>query len=270
MKKIKVLAIQYKIIYLNIEANLRKFERVLKKHSYLKPDLVIFPEYALTGPLYANYQLSFEKNNLIFNKLSLLAKKFNISLIPGSFVRTIENKRYNSACLINPSGEILGFYDKQCLWSSEKRYLKKGINTKVFKTRIGKIAIQVCADLHSSRISDEYRNLKPDLIINLAMWAEEDIKASSKVVPKNIELIQTERLVKARAVENQAYAIFCNFADRLNIKAKTGRIYKETSIGNSMIVGPYGETVAKVDCNKEKGLFAEIDISKCHWSKYNY
>lgn len=270
MKKIKVLVTQYKVIYLNFEANLRKFKRLLKKYSYLKPDLVIFPEYALTGPLYSNYQLSFKKNNLIFNELSLLAEKFNVNLIPGSFVRTIGNKRYNSTCFISSSGQILGFYNKQCLWSSEKRYLEKGFNTKVFKTKIGRIAIQICADLQSSKISDEYRGLKPNLIINLAMWSEEDVKACNKAVPKNIELTLTEYLIRARAIENRAYTIFCNFADKLGIKAETGRIYKETSIGNSMIVSPYGEVVARVDNNKEKILFAEIDISKCHWSRYSY
>jgi len=270
MKKIKALVIQYKVIYLNIEANLRKFKRILKKYSYLKPDLVIFPEYALTGPLYSNYQLSFKKNNLIFRELSLLAEKFNVNLIPGSFIRTIGNKKYNSTCLINSRGQILGFYDKQCLFSSEKRHLEKGSKVKLFKTKIGRIAIQMCADLHSSRISDEYRDLKPDLIINLAMWAEEDVKVCCKAVPKNIELAQTEYLTRARAIENRSYAIFCNFADKLEIKAKTRRVYQETSIGNSMIVNPYGEVVAKVDNNKEKALFAEIDISKCHWSKYNY
>lgn len=270
MKKVRVLAIQYKVIYLAIEANLRKFKRILKKYSYLKPDLVIFPEYALTGPLYSNYQLSFKKNNLIFNKLSLLAEKFNVNLIPGSFIRTTRNKRYNSTCFVSSKGKILGFYDKRYLWSSEKRYLEKGSNTKIFKTKIGRIAIQICADLHSSKISDEYRNLKPDLIINLAMWAEEDIKVCSKTVPKNIELMQTEYLTRARAIENRAYAIFCNFAGKLEIKAKTKRVYQETSIGNSMVINPYGEIVAKVDNNREEVLFTEIDISKCHWSKYSY
>ncbi len=270
MKKIKVLVIQYKVICLNIEANLRKFKRILKKYSYLKPDLVIFPEYALMGPLYSNCQLSFKKDNLIFRELSLLAEKFNVNLIPGSFIRTIGDKRYNSTCFINSKGQTLDFYNKECLWSSEKRYLEKGSKVKLFKTKIGRIAIQICADLHSSKISNEYRNLKPDLIVNLAMWAEEDVKVCNKIVPKNIELVQTEYLTRARAIENRAYAIFCNFADKLKIKAKTGRVYQETSIGNSMIVSPYGEIVAKVDNNKEKALFAEIDISKCHWSKYNY
>jgi len=102
------------------------------------------------------------------------------------------------------------------------------------------------------------------------MWSEEDVKACCKAVPKNIELTQTELLIRARAVENRAYAIFCNFADNLEIKAKTRQLYQETSIGNSMIVSPYGEVIAKVDNNKEKTLFAEIGISKCHWSRYSY
>jgi len=270
MKKVRILVVQYKTIYLDIEANLRKFERIIKNYSYLKPGLVIFPEYALTGPLFSNYQLSLNKNDKVFEKLCLLAKKYNINLIPGSFIRKKGDKKYNSTCFISLKGEISGFYDKQCLWSSEKKYLEKGNATKIFKTNIGKIAVCICADLQSSRISDDYRKLKPDLIINLAMWAEEDIKSCTKKVLKHIELNQIKGLTKARAIENRCYYVFCNFASKIMIKAKTGREYGETSIGNTMIVSPYGEIVAKIDDNKEEILFGEIDISKCHWSKCTY
>jgi predicted amidohydrolase len=269
MKKIRVLTFQFKPIYLNPEANLKKFNRLIKKHSYFNPDLVIFPEYALTGPLYGHYQMAFLSDSKIFKELCSIAQKHSIFLIPGSFVREKQSNRYNSTCLINPQGKILGFYDKQNLWSSEKRYLDTGNQTKVFDASIGKITIQICADLQSSKISNDYRLLKPDLIINLAMWSWEDTKSSAKkVVPKNIQFLQTEQLIKARAIENRAYAIFCNYAHLLTIKAK--RKYTETSIGNTMVVNPYGEIIAKVNNSRAQVLATEIDISKTHWSKYHY
>lgn len=269
MKEIKAIIFQYKPIYLNPKANIKKFDRLLKKYNFFKPDLVVFPEYSLTGPLYGHYDLAFKPNSKVFEELSFLAQKHKVFLLPGSFVRFRNDQRYNSTCLINPKGKVLGFYDKQKLWSSEKRYLKEGKRTKVFDTEIGKIGVQICADLHSSKISNDYRKLEPDLIVNIAMWSWEDTNTSAKkLVPRNIQLVQTEQLIKARAIENRAYSIFCNYAYEMIIKAK--KEYKETSIGNTMIINPYGETIAKVNSNRAQALLTEIDISKTHWSKYNY
>lgn len=270
MKKVRILAVQYKPIYLNIKANLQKIERIIKKYKYLNPDLVIFPEYSLTGPLYSNYNLALKETDDCFQKLKSLALKYDINLIPGTFIIKKKNKKFNSSCFINSSGDILGFYNKQYLWSSEKVNLSPGNKSFLFKTSVGNIAIQICADLHSSKISMDYRKLKPDLIINLAMWSLEDTNERTKKVPQNIQLLQTEYLSRARAIENKAFVVFCNHGGKTIVKAKTGRIYPETSIGNTMVVNPYGEIVAMAGTNKERIVFSEIDLSEAHWSQYNY
>lgn len=268
MKRLRILLVQYKINYLNIHSNLRKLKRLLYRYKFLNPDLVIFPEYALTGPLFSNYELAIEENSEILKQLRNLAIKNRVSLIPGSFIRKSHGKLFNSSCLITAKGDLIDFYDKMNLWSSEKRYLKAGSSNKLFKTKEAKISIQICADLNSSLLSYQYRQLKPDIIINTAMWSQEDRNTAIKFVPADIEYKQTEYLIRARALENRCYAIFCNFAGSLVVKAKTGRIYKETSIGNSMIVDPYGEIIARSSTNKEEVLFVQIDLTKCHWSNY--
>lgn len=264
----KVLAVQYKIQYLNIAGNLRKISRILNKYKHLKPDLVIFPEYSLTGPLYGHYNLAFKEESKILKYLQEIAKKHSIYLLPGSFILKKTNCLYNSTCLIDPQGKIIDFYYKRILWSSEKRYLKNGMENRLFNTNLGTISIQICADLNSPLISHENKKLKPHMIINLAMWSKEDMKACTKKVPEDIEYKQTELLVKSRAIENKCYFIFCNFAEGLTIKTKKVRAYKETSIGNSIIVNPYGEIIAKTSSNKEEIIFSDIDISRCHWAKY--
>ena len=124
------------------------------------------------------------------------------------------------------------------------------------------------ADLHLSSLSHEYRSSKPDLIVNIAMWSQEDRKACVKNTPINIGQLTTETLVKARAMENRCYAVFCNFGGKITIRSKTGRLYPETSIGNSMVVNPYGEIIAKTTTTGQEILFCKINKSRCHWSKY--
>lgn len=270
MKKVRILVCQYIIRHLDIESNLKKFERIIKMNQYFKPDLVIFPEEALTGLLYGHYDLALKQNDPVLARLSLLAKKYRIYLVPGSFARIIGKKRYNSTCLISPQGEILGYANKRCLWSSEKLFVDNGMESKVIKTIIGRIALQICADIFSSKISSGYRKTKPDIIINTSLWSQEDKSNCRKNVPEILEFTQTEVLARSRALENQAYFIFCNYADKLTVKAKSGREFKFTSIGHSMIVDPYGNIVAKASSNHEQIIFSELDITKCHWAKYSY
>ncbi len=269
MRKIRVLTFQYCPIYLDPKANVKKFDRLMKKYAFFKPDLAIFPEYSLTGPLYGNYDLAFVQDDEVYKQLCSLANKYQVFLLPGSFIRNKKKGKYNSTCLINRNGEILGFYDKQVLWAVENRFLHAGKQAKVFDTKLGKIAVQICADLHSSKISNDYRELKPELIINLSMWSKEDTQTSAKkLVPENIQFTQTEVLCRARSLENRAFTIFCNYGYRQIIKTK--RDYKITSIGNTMVINPFGEVISKVDHNREQVLLTEFDLSKTSWSKYNH
>lgn len=66
---LKILIAQSNISYLNIKANFSQIETVVRKDLYLKPDLVVFPEYTLTGPLYGNYHLAFVPQYFELNRV---------------------------------------------------------------------------------------------------------------------------------------------------------------------------------------------------------
>lgn len=268
MRGIKIAVFQYKVNYLKPESNLAKFERLIYNIQDFKPDLVVFPEYALTGPLYGHCHMAFEDSDMVFLKLSDMAKKYKVNLIPGSFVRKYKERMFNSTCFIDRHGKILGFYDKVKLWSGEKRFLTPGEEAGIFETDFGRIAIQICADLNLTSLSTTYQKLKPQLIINLAMWSEEDINATKKKVIKTVEHNQVEVLMRARAIESKCWSIFCNHAKKLNYRSKTGRVYSETSIGETMIISPFGEIVCKAMDNSEYCLTYDLPFSKCNWAKY--
>ena len=115
----KILISQSNISYLNIKANIARIESVIRKNHSLKPDLVIFPEYTLTGPLYSNYHLAFIDPIAELKPVAYLAKKYNVNIVPGSFVRKIGDKLLNSTCIVRSDGKISDFYNKHRLWSSE-------------------------------------------------------------------------------------------------------------------------------------------------------
>lgn len=266
-KQLKVLVAQYKPITGETDSNISKFERIIKKYNYFKPDLVIFPEYALTG-IGPGPNFYINKNQL--EQVSKLAKKHNTYLVPGSFIREVNSKKYNQTCLIGNKGKILGFYSKQCLWVGENRILSKGKSSKIFKTKFGKVALTICADLHSPLISSNLMRQKPDLIINVSLWSQEDREKCHKLTPYNIEANHATKLSQARALENQCHFIYCNYADNTTYTYKSGKEINLKSIGNSMVINPYGETTSKVDSEKEQVLLSQLNLKQSHWSKLGY
>lgn len=267
MKRVRVLVVQYKIQYLDLQANLKKIRDILRTNIYLKPDIVIFPEYALTGPLYAHYDKAFDKGDPVFDTLRKFAQQYKVYLIPGSFVTKNDTGKYNTTCIISNKGKIEAYYSKQKLWGSEKKFLRRGSEAVVVPTQYGRISVQICADLTHPVISHELQKLEPHIIINLSLWSKEDKNVCTKSVPDALEYNTVELLSKARALENKCYFIFCNYADRLKLRSQTGREYPITSIGSTMIVNPYGETIAATSSTRKEILCTELDITKCHWSK---
>ena len=90
---------------------LKKYSELTLKASKNNPDLVIWPETALPG-------YYFDKN-MTFKVVTNLVKYTNIPLITGLCRREISDdyylNYYNSAGLIEPSGNVVGLYDKMHL-----------------------------------------------------------------------------------------------------------------------------------------------------------
>ncbi len=260
----RVLLVQYKPVGHDLFKNFQKFQRILRKYKDESIGLIVFPEYALSGGFpygkFAELALNFDqKKNLdILNLLKDLAKKYGVNLIPGSFLVRKLNNYYNEAILINRRGEIKLTYNKRKLWAAEKRFLKVGNETKVVNINdLGTIGLQICADLNDPDLSKYYR--KASLVVNVALWSEEDRLVYRKYVPPYIEKNTVEVLSKARALENRAHFIFVNYAGRIVTEASTGRQYVTCSIGNSMVVNPFGEIIAKTSTNKEEFLLVDIN-----------
>lgn len=184
-----------KIEWGNEKLNLSNLENSLQ-HIHPATDLVIIPETFSTGfPVGMSSdevkRISRPADSNIIDKLKDLSKRHGFA-IAGSFVCSENDKLYNRAFFVEPSGEI-SFADKHHLFSmaGEDKLFTSGNNRLIVRFRGWNIALFICYDLRFpvwSRNIDNYY----DLLLYVANWPEVRISAWEKLLP-------------ARAIENLSY-----------------------------------------------------------------
>ena len=166
-----------------------------------------------------------------------MAKNLDAAIVGSCAVKVGEGYR-NRMYFVKPTGEV-EYYDKWHLFSvgGESKSYTRGRERKIVEWRGVRYLLAVCYDLRFpvwSRQRGDY-----DAIIYVAAWP----------TPRR-EVWQT--LLKARAIENQAYVIGVN---------RTGDEPTLSYSGDSAVIDYYGKCVA--ECGSEERVAnVEIDIDK--------
>lgn len=157
------------------ERNFERAERLIASAKKENCDLVLLPEtidFAWTHPD-ALQQAKFipgEYSNLFCD----LAKKHNIWLCVGLTEKT-ETCNYNTALLIDNTGNIIGKHRKINLLTVEFPYYGVGQKLEVFDTPFGKIGLNICADnyLDAIDIGHTLARMGAQLILAPSSWTVE-------------------------------------------------------------------------------------------------
>lgn len=229
--KQRVAIVQRDIAWSDIEANLEVVEHML---SGVKADVVVLSEMFQTGFVTNPQGVADEGRTLEWMKR--MAAQLDAAVVGSVAIRQGEEFR-NRLYFVKPDGESL-YYDKSHLFSvgGESKHFTAGRERVVVEWRGVRYLLAICYDLRFpvwSRQRGDY-----DAMIYTALW------------PKvRREVWRT--LLRARAIENQAYVIGVNRVG----EEPTGLIYS----GDSAVIGYYGEAVK--DMGDEQGVaIAEIDI----------
>jgi len=183
------------------------------------------------------------------NALSDKARMYGIYIVCGSIFEKVEkNKVHNTSVIVGRNGEILAKYSKIHLFDVDiqgKIRYKESENVvageKIVTATMGnvKAGMSICYDL---RFCELYRSL--------ALNGAQIIFIPSAFTSTTGEY-HWEPLIKARAIENQAFVVAAN-----QIGTSPNNI---TCYGKSMIVDPWGKVLAKAQDN-ENVILAEIDL----------
>ena len=228
------------------KANLQKIEEYAKKAKKQNAELVVFPELSLTGYTVRDeiYELAEKIPGPSTSIIEKLAKEIGIHVIFGmpELSEKTEATVYNSAVLVGPEG-FIGKYRKMYLPThsvfEEKRYFRPGYEVGAFKTELGKIGLTICYDISFPEVIRLTRLEGAKLIVC--------ISASPAIRRTYFETLTT-----ARAIENAAFLAYVNL-----VGLEDGLQFW----GESRLIGPNGNIIAKAEYDEENLVVGEIDYA---------
>ena len=229
------------------EENLRKAESFVAEAKKRSSDLVCFPEMWTTGFNWANNAGILAEQDKTIELVAGMARRHKI-WINGSMLAADDNKKAaNTSILFDPEGRKAGIYRKAHLFSllHEEKHITAGNSLCLADTPWGAVGLSVCYDIRF-----------PELFRAYALEGAKMVLSPMAFPYPRLE--HWKILVRARAIENQLFMIGTNRVGSEDF-GKDGVV---TYFGDSVIIDPWGETIAEASETKEELLTATIDIDK--------
>lgn len=243
-KDIRVTCAQIQSKTYDIPANIKKMKDFINKTTDVYPDtdIVVFPEYALTGcenTLEQIQEIAEPLDGDSIKEMAAFGKERGIYLVFGFIeLDAVDNKIYNSIVLIDKNGQVLGKYRKMHLVEEEKELVSSGnSNYEVYDTEIGKIGMMICWDSAFVETARLLTLKGADFILVPAAW--------ETPMQKDWDLV-----MRARAFDNVTYLACCN---------QVGHDNYLSFFGKSKIIGPTGNIMSNVVENEEAIVSAKFN-----------
>jgi predicted amidohydrolase len=232
-------------------ANLARAERLVRVGAARGANLVALPEvFNWRGKRNEQAAAAETLDGQSLMLISRLARELGIHIVAGSITEQIDgdSRCYNTSALFGPDGGRIAVYRKIHLFDvdlpgrvtvRESDAKLAGADVVTGATSLGAIGFSICYDL---RFPELYRRLT---------FAGAQIIAIPSAFTFPTGEAHWEPLLRARAIENQAYVI---------APAQFGpNVYGYSDYGNSMIVDPWGRVIARA-ADQEGVVVAPIDL----------
>ena len=252
--KFKIAIVQFEIKRFSPDENLKKAEEFVKKASFSKAKIIVFPEDFVTGPIAGKLEFA-DSENKYRKFFQNLAKKYKIDIVPGSIIEKDKLGFYNTTYYIDSNGKIKSRYKKINLWHPEKHYLNPGNEVSVFNTKFGKIGLIICWDLIFPEVFRKMAKKGVNIVICPSYWTFEDASVGLKY-DKNSDAKLVDAMCVGRAFENEIIMVYCNSAGNLILPKFKGKL-----LGHSQIAVPFMGAIKKLEHNKEEMFVQEVDTA---------
>lgn len=240
--KIKVALAQFNVQFADPAANRHRIAELTAQAAMAGADVVVFPEMWNTGyALDQLDQLADEDGKATTELFYRLARENQVGIVGGSVAVKENGHFYNRTLVVDPLGQVVGQYDKVHLFRlmNEHRYLAAGDQENYFRLAGALSASFICYDLRFPEWVRTVARHGAAVLYFPAEWPD-------------VRIPQWEMLLKARAIENQAFVVAVN---------RVGDDPDNHFNGHSLAIDPLGRVIA--DAGEEDGItYAELDLDQ--------
>lgn len=234
----QVVCCQLDIVWENKPANHAKVRALLDRAAAPRGSLVVLPEMFATGFSMDVKTVTDTGSRETYDFLAKTAPDYGVFLVAG-IVQTAGDTRGRNECVVfSPDGENVAHYCKihPFSYAGETNHYVSGEKLTLFKWHDVTVAPFICYDLRFPEIFRAAVLQGAQMFTVIANWPASRVH-------------HWITLLKARAIENQAYVAGVN---------RCGDDPKLAYSGHSMIIDPRGNVIA--DAGEEEGVIsAEID-----------
>lgn len=240
--KIKVALAQFDIQFADPQANRQRVVDLTTKAAAGGADVVVFPEMWNTG--YALDQLTrlADQNGQTTKELfEHLACQYQIGIVGGSVAVKEGKNFYNRTLVVDPLGQVVGQYDKVHLFRlmNEHHYLQAGNRENYFRLAGVPSASFICYDLRFPEWIRTVARHGAAVLYFPAEWPA-------------VRIPQWEIMLKARAIENQAFVVAVN---------RVGDDPDNHYNGHSLVIDPLGNVLTTA--GETDGItYADLDLDQ--------
>ena len=247
MTKMKLALVQFQSVLGDVDASLARALPMIDEAAAAGANMVVFPELFSTGYHLPTVgprmtELAEPIDGPTVRALQQAARKNGVYLVaPIALLHDLSGVPFNSAVFIGPDGGVLGSFDKVHLWALERFYFRAGHEFPVFETEFGKVGIMICYDMGFPEAARSLALKGAELIVCPSAWCVEDADVWEINAP-------------ARALEN---TVFLGAVNRWGHEGDD--LYMH---GASMVCGPRGNVIARLEDEAEGILYADIDFDE--------
>ncbi|MDZ4820999.1 MAG: carbon-nitrogen family hydrolase [Planctomycetota bacterium] len=235
----RVIAVQLDSVWEDPAASIARAKQLLDSARPEPGSLIVLPEMYATGFSMNAVEIAETPNGPAHRFLKELSLATSCYVMGGIATRN-QQRLTNNSLLFSPAGLQLASYEKQQPFTlgGEGAHYQAGNQSVVVDCGEFCLSPLICYDLRFPELARRAVMAGANLLVVIANW------------PSPREAHWTA-LLKARAIENQAYVIGVN---------RTGRDPTLNYTGQSQIIDPQGQVLAALD-NEETTLSADLDLA---------
>lgn len=242
MTKLKIALAQIDIAFGQPEINAQKVRDFTAQAAAQKVDVVVFPEMWNTGYALTELdKLADPEGQKTQALLAELAQRYQLTLFGGSVATAKNGHFYNTTYVYGPDGKLLTSYAKVHLFGlmHEDDYLAAGDSASHFDVNGIPATNVICYDIRFPEWLRKLSAAGSQVIFVPAEWPDVRVK-------------QWQRLLAARAIENQSFVVAVN---------RVGSDPNNRFGGSSMVLDPLGEPLLQLDDREQLGVVT-IDLAQ--------